>query len=317
MLDADLQRTHLKQKKKANEKPAAVPAAASSPQLEAIAACESGGDPTAIGGGGLYRGKYQFTYETWQSVGGGGTPPQRPRPSRSARRGPARPVTAPALAVCGVRRGSIISPTTTPARLLRGAGGDPAARAGARAPKGTGFGSLLAEADAQDVAAAAPPGRRPGASVPATALALAPRSATTCTSDATCCRRCGAADGTVQAARPSASCAGQSTGCSGAGPLDRTTVPRPRSDASSSRCGTRIARWGKQHCRSIAWCESRTTRAPVGGGGVPPGHVPVLGQHVVSGGRHRDLAAAPRHEQTSRAWLLLSRHGSGHWPVCG
>ena len=30
-----------------------------------------------------------------------------------------------------------------------------------------------------------------------------------------------------------------------------------------------------------------------------------------------DPAAAPRHEQTWRAWLLLSRHGSAHWPVCG
>jgi hypothetical protein len=42
--------------------------------LQSIAACESGGDPTAIGGGGLYRGKYQFSYETWQSVGGTGDP---------------------------------------------------------------------------------------------------------------------------------------------------------------------------------------------------------------------------------------------------
>jgi hypothetical protein len=45
-----------------------------SPQLEAIAQCESGGDPTAIGGGGLYRGKYQFSVSTWQSVGGSGDP---------------------------------------------------------------------------------------------------------------------------------------------------------------------------------------------------------------------------------------------------
>jgi hypothetical protein len=44
------------------------------PALEAIAACESGGDPAAVGGGGLYRGKYQFSYETWQSVGGTGDP---------------------------------------------------------------------------------------------------------------------------------------------------------------------------------------------------------------------------------------------------
>jgi hypothetical protein len=30
-----------------------------------------------------------------------------------------------------------------------------------------------------------------------------------------------------------------------------------------------------------------------------------------------DPAAAPASEQTWRAWLLLSRHGAGHWPVCG
>lgn len=85
MLDADLQRTHLKQRKKANDKPAVVPAAAPSPQLEAIAACESGGDPAAIGGGGLYRGKYQFSYETWQSVGGSGDPAAAPEAEQDAR----------------------------------------------------------------------------------------------------------------------------------------------------------------------------------------------------------------------------------------
>jgi hypothetical protein len=42
--------------------------------LESIAACESGGDPGAIGGGGLYRGKYQFDLQTWASVGGAGDP---------------------------------------------------------------------------------------------------------------------------------------------------------------------------------------------------------------------------------------------------
>jgi soluble lytic murein transglycosylase-like protein len=42
--------------------------------LQAIAACESGGDPRAIGGGGRYRGKYQFDYGTWASVGGSGDP---------------------------------------------------------------------------------------------------------------------------------------------------------------------------------------------------------------------------------------------------
>jgi len=47
---------------------------AASPQLESIAACESGGDPSAVGGGGQYRGKYQFSRETWASVGGSGDP---------------------------------------------------------------------------------------------------------------------------------------------------------------------------------------------------------------------------------------------------
>jgi hypothetical protein len=56
-----------------------------SPQLEAIAACESGGDPTAIGGGGLYRGKYQFSYETWASVGGTGDPAAAPEAEQDAR----------------------------------------------------------------------------------------------------------------------------------------------------------------------------------------------------------------------------------------
>src|SRR5689334_4154351 len=40
-----------------------------SPALEAIAACESGGDPTAVDASGTYRGKYQFDLQTWQSVG--------------------------------------------------------------------------------------------------------------------------------------------------------------------------------------------------------------------------------------------------------
>jgi len=48
--------------------------ASASPQLQAIAACESGGDPHSIGGGGAFRGKYQFTYGTWASVGGSGDP---------------------------------------------------------------------------------------------------------------------------------------------------------------------------------------------------------------------------------------------------
>ncbi len=42
--------------------------------LDAIAACESGGDPSAVSAGGTYRGLYQFDQGTWESVGGTGDP---------------------------------------------------------------------------------------------------------------------------------------------------------------------------------------------------------------------------------------------------
>ena len=41
--------------------------------LDAIAACESGGDPAAVNAAGYY-GKYQFDMGTWASVGGSGNP---------------------------------------------------------------------------------------------------------------------------------------------------------------------------------------------------------------------------------------------------
>jgi hypothetical protein len=55
--------------------PASTPATGStaSPTREAIAQCESGGDPTADTGNGFY-GKYQFTQATWESLGGTGNP---------------------------------------------------------------------------------------------------------------------------------------------------------------------------------------------------------------------------------------------------
>jgi uncharacterized protein YabE (DUF348 family) len=40
----------------------------------ALARCESGGNPRAIGGGGAYRGLYQFTFSAWHGVGGQGDP---------------------------------------------------------------------------------------------------------------------------------------------------------------------------------------------------------------------------------------------------
>jgi hypothetical protein len=53
--------------------------------LEAIAACESGGDPHAVGGGGTYRGKYQFSGQTWASVGGKGDPADAPEAEQDRR----------------------------------------------------------------------------------------------------------------------------------------------------------------------------------------------------------------------------------------
>jgi Transglycosylase-like domain len=55
------------------------------PALQAIAACESGGDPRAIGDGGLYRGAFQMTYAAWQSVGGTGDPAAAPMSEQVSR----------------------------------------------------------------------------------------------------------------------------------------------------------------------------------------------------------------------------------------
>ena len=53
--------------------------------LEAIAACESGGDPTAVSSDGSFRGKYQFDRGTWASVGGSGDPAAAPEAEQDYR----------------------------------------------------------------------------------------------------------------------------------------------------------------------------------------------------------------------------------------
>lgn len=64
---------------------AALPAGVSLSTLESIAACESGGDPTAVSSDGSYRGKYQFDYGTWESVGGSGDPAAAPEAEQDYR----------------------------------------------------------------------------------------------------------------------------------------------------------------------------------------------------------------------------------------
>jgi Transglycosylase-like domain len=69
---------HLKRELRAARRERAqdrVQTSSASPQLEAIAACESGGNPATDTGNGFY-GKYQFTLATWQAVGGSGNPAQ-------------------------------------------------------------------------------------------------------------------------------------------------------------------------------------------------------------------------------------------------
>jgi peptidoglycan hydrolase-like protein with peptidoglycan-binding domain len=55
-------------------------ASASAPNatLAKIAACESSGNPAAVSASGQYRGKYQFSRETWEEYGGTGDPAAAP-----------------------------------------------------------------------------------------------------------------------------------------------------------------------------------------------------------------------------------------------
>jgi hypothetical protein len=65
-------------RKEQRERFAHLPGGVSIGTLESIASCESGGDPTIVSSDGSYRGKYQFDYGTWESVGGHGDPAAAP-----------------------------------------------------------------------------------------------------------------------------------------------------------------------------------------------------------------------------------------------
>jgi hypothetical protein len=62
-----------------------LPGGVSIETLESIAACESGGDPTIVSSDGSYRGKYQFDFGTWESVGGIGDPAAAPEEEQDYR----------------------------------------------------------------------------------------------------------------------------------------------------------------------------------------------------------------------------------------
>ncbi|HYJ21203.1 MAG TPA: transglycosylase family protein [Solirubrobacterales bacterium] len=72
-------------RKQRQEMFATLPGGVSIETLESIAACESGGDPTIVSSDGSYRGKYQFDFGTWESVGGSGDPAAAPEQEQDYR----------------------------------------------------------------------------------------------------------------------------------------------------------------------------------------------------------------------------------------
>jgi TolA-binding protein len=74
-----------KRQREREEEFAELPGGVSLSTLEAIASCESGGDPAAVSSDGTYRGKYQFDYGTWESMGGSGDPAAAPEAEQDYR----------------------------------------------------------------------------------------------------------------------------------------------------------------------------------------------------------------------------------------
>jgi len=80
----EAERVKRKQREK-REEFAELPGGVSIETLEAIAECESGGDPTIVSSDGSYRGKYQFSFSTWETVGGSGDPAAAPEAEQDYR----------------------------------------------------------------------------------------------------------------------------------------------------------------------------------------------------------------------------------------
>lgn len=78
-------RAKIAEAKEAKAKLKSLPGAVSRATLESIADCESGGDPKVVSSNGLYHGKYQFSPDTWESVGGKGLPSEAPETEQDYR----------------------------------------------------------------------------------------------------------------------------------------------------------------------------------------------------------------------------------------
>jgi hypothetical protein len=74
-----------RRERKREEEFAELPGGISISTLDAIASCESGGNPAAVSSDGTYRGKYQFDYGTWASMGGSGDPAAAPEAEQDYR----------------------------------------------------------------------------------------------------------------------------------------------------------------------------------------------------------------------------------------
>ena len=87
-IDAHVERVEQRAERRAERREAATPSSESlgisQATLDAIASCESGGDPTAVNAAGYY-GKYQFDLGTWASVGGSGNPADAPEAEQDYR----------------------------------------------------------------------------------------------------------------------------------------------------------------------------------------------------------------------------------------
>jgi hypothetical protein len=62
----------------ARPRPAGAPVAVGGDVWGALARCESGGNPRAVGGGGRYFGAFQFSLGSWRSLGYAGNPVDHP-----------------------------------------------------------------------------------------------------------------------------------------------------------------------------------------------------------------------------------------------